>query len=149
MTNTEEDIDMELRSTKYPNFRVATGGKGPPEEPSEDWLSAYEVGTTFVSIKRNNRDGDFELFHLLFKLPDVVLLKWELCDGKLLDKYVAPAVFSRVFKPGVILGVAKLETSKEDTNDVRRSRQRNPRGSSDVVLHEAVQRTDPVAPEEE
>lgn len=125
-----------LRATKYPNFRVATGGKGPPEEPTTNWVAEYEVGTTFCTMKRSSQDCDFELFYVLFKsLPEVMLLKWQLCDGKILDKYVDPVTFSKLFKPGVILGVIKPEASKEDTEDGNSNRSDRPR---DLVLHEAV-----------
>lgn len=107
MTNAEEQED-ELRETKYPKFRILTGGKGPPEPPGENWLAEYESGTTFVSMRINNRDGDYELFHVSFKsLPDVMLLQWQLPDGKIWDRYVDPEVFSKLFKRGVVLGVIK------------------------------------------
>lgn len=120
MSVAEDVEEHELRDTNYPKFRVLTGGKGPPELPSDDWLSEYEVGTTFVSMKKTSQDCDFELFHVLFKsLPDVILLKWQLCDGKILDKYVEPKTFSKLFKPGVILGVQRLEdTCPEPVNNV-------------------------------
>jgi len=145
MTNAEEAEEQELRATKYPKFSVLTGGKGPPDEPSDDWLSVYEVGTTFVSMKKNSQDCDYELFYVLFKsLPDVILLKWQLYDGKVLDKYVEPRVFSKLFKPGVILGITR--PSEEDTEDGNCNRPDRP---TNMVLHEAVSGDDSVSQDEE
>lgn len=138
MTNLEEEEAEELRPTKYPNFRVASGGKGPPDPPDEyghDWLSTYEVGTTFCTMRINSKDCDFELFLVLFKSSEVVLLQWRLPDGKIWDKYVSSPVFSKMFKPGVILGVLKPEASEEDTDNGYSNRSNRP---ADLVLHETV-----------
>lgn len=140
MNVAEELEDTELRETKYPRFRVATGGKGPPEPPEEkdNWLSDYECGTTFVSMRINSKDCDFELFTVVFKdipeKPNVMLLKWFLPDGKIWDKYVEPKTFSKMFKRGVVLGVIRNEV--EDGN--RSSDWPDNKGG--VVLHEAVPR---------
>lgn len=122
----QEEVEaLALRATKYPNFRVASGGKGPPDPPEDDtnWLADYLPGTTFVSMRRNSKDCDLELFHVMFNTSEVCLLKWELPDGKVWDKYVTPTGFSKLMKPGIILGVVKLiekepgTPGNEDTND--------------------------------
>lgn len=106
-----EDRDEELRETKYPHLRLLTGGKGPPDGPVDNWLAEYEEGTTFVARHRNSNEVDYNLYHVLFKsLPKVVLLKWQLPDGKMLDYYVDPVRFSRLFPEHVILGVVKQVT---------------------------------------
>jgi hypothetical protein len=112
-----EDTEEEMRETKYPRLRVLTGGKGPPtppDNPEGNWLATYEVGTTFVARSINSKEVDYNLYHVLFKnLPEVVLLKWQLPDGKILDYYVDPARFSRKFENQVILGVYKLEEPEQ------------------------------------
>jgi hypothetical protein len=135
----EVDEDK-LRDTKYPKFRVLTGGKQPPEPPAKDWLSDYEVGTAFVCRHNNSKEVDYNHYYVMFKsLPEVVLLKWILPDDKVLDYYVDPKRFSSQFKDPVILGVHKREETDE---------QCDPRGQSDMVLHEAVQRSDQLPPTE-
>lgn len=132
--------DTELRETKYPQLRVLTGGKGPPEGPVDNWLADYEVGTTFVARHRNSNEVDYNLYYVLYKdLPEVVLLKWQLPDGKVLDYYVDPVRFSRLFPEKKILSVIKPEEEprkeaevSEDGNSDRTNR------PPDVVLHEAV-----------
>jgi hypothetical protein len=101
--------ETELKDTKYPKLRVLQGGKGPPEEPSEDWLSTYVPGTTFVARERNSKNVDFNLYHVIYVKDGVTLLKWELPDGKLLDYYVDPKRFSSRFVDPVILGIVNLE----------------------------------------
>lgn len=99
--------------------RVLQGGKGPPEPPVDNWVAAYEIGTTFLSRLVQSRDCDYELFRVEFKdLPDVMVLTWELPDGKVLHKYIEPAIFSKMFIRGKILGVVKepQEEVKEDTD---------------------------------
>lgn len=111
------DVDEELRDTKYPHLRVATGGKGPPEGPVDNYLADFEVGTTFVARQRNSKEVDYNLYYVLYKdLPEVMLLKWQLPDGKVLDYYVDPVRFSRLFTEKKILSVIKpiSEADKEE-----------------------------------
>ena len=129
--NAEKDEEQTFRATKYPKLTILTGGKGPPSEPTDDWLSAFEVGTTFVSMPQVTYDVDYELFFVVHKQPEVVLLKWILPDGKVWDKYVHPASFSKKFKPGVILGVNKGNEDDKGQRDLNRS--------PNLVLDEAVQ----------
>jgi hypothetical protein len=50
----------------------------------------------------------------VFKWDDeVVLLKWELPDGKILDYYVNPAKFSKKFEDPYVLGVVKIPKPEE------------------------------------
>lgn len=100
--------DTELRETKYPQLRLLTGGKGPPEGPVDNWLAEFEVGTTFVARHKNSNEVDYNLYYVLYKdLPEVMLLKWQLPDGKVLDYYVDPVRFSRLFPEKKILSVIK------------------------------------------
>lgn len=131
MSAAEDLEEPTFRSTKYPKLSILTGGKGPPVEPTDDWLSDFEVGTTFVSMPRVTYDVDYELFFVVHKQPEVVLLKWILPDGKVWDKYVNPMSFSKKFKPGVILGVNKGNEDDKGQRDLDRPR--------DVVLYETVQ----------
>lgn len=109
-----ESIEEELRDTKYPHLRVATGGKSPPEGPVNNWLAELEVRTAFVARHRNSNEVDYNQYYVLFKaLPEVVLLKWILPDGKLLDYYVDPVRFSKMFPDYVILGIDKEEAQEE------------------------------------
>lgn len=102
-----ENIEDEFKDTKYPHLRVATGGKGPPDGPVDNYLAEFEVGTTFVARQRNS-EVDYNLYYVLYKdLPEVVLLKWQLPDGKVLDYYVDPVRFSRLFTEKKILSVIK------------------------------------------
>jgi len=119
MTNAEELDEEELRPTRYPRLRLLTGGKGPPEPPdgsSDNWLAEYDIGTTFVARHRNSKEVDYNLYYVLFKnLPEVVMLKWQLPDGKVLDYYVDPERFSKMFEDHVILGVNKpVEIGNEE-----------------------------------
>lgn len=145
--NVATDEEPELRATQYPKLRVLTGGKGPPEPPDDgvNWLAEYVVGTTFVARHRNSKEVDFNLYHVLFKsLPGVVLLKWELPDGKMLDYYVDPQRFSKQFVSPVILGVVQLEASQEDTNNGNSNRTDRP---PDLVLNAPVPGGDPLVQE--
>lgn len=143
-TDTE---DEEFRSTSVPHLRVLTGGKGPPDPPGEkgNWLSTFDIGTTFVCRNKNSKEVDLNLYHVVFKTQDVVLLAWRLPDGKTLDYYVDPERFSKDFVRPTILGTQPV-AEEENEND---SGQRDPLRSSDVVLHEAVQGVDQVVPEAE
>src|SRR5207248_5201 len=81
-----------------------------PEPPAtgENWLADLEVGTTFVARDKNSKEVDYNHYFVLFKsLPKVVLLKWILPDGKLLDFYVDPERFSKRFADHEVLGVDK------------------------------------------
>lgn len=111
----QEDLEEGLRTTKYPHLRVATGGKGPPDDPVDNWLAELEVRTAFVARHRNSNEVDYNQYYVLFKaLPEVVLLKWILPDGKLLDYYVDPVRFSKMFPEHVILGVDKQEEPQQE-----------------------------------
>lgn len=115
MSAVENLEDTEMRETKYPHLRVATGGKNPPEGPTNNWLAELEVRTSFVARHRNNNDVDYNQYYILFKsLPEVVLLKWILPDGKLLDYYVDPVRFSKMFPDYVVLGIDKIQEPQEE-----------------------------------
>lgn len=109
IVDNEVDGDTDkFKNTKYPHLRVAAGGKGTPEGPVDNWLADLEPRTMFVARHRNSNDVDYNQYYVLFKsLPEVVLLKWILPDGKLLDYYVDPVRFSKMFPEHVILGVDK------------------------------------------
>lgn len=118
MVNAEETQEDAVNRQRKWHPRVITGGKGPPEPPDKDghnWLADLEAGTTFVARSRNSKEVDLNLYHVIFvSLPDVMLLKWVLPDGKVLDYYVDPARFSKQFENHTVLGVMKQETSEED-----------------------------------
>jgi hypothetical protein len=123
-TKETEETELEFRKTKYPQLRVATGGRMPPEGPTEppdafNWLSGMDVGVTFVASPRGSNSFEFNLYHVLFKLPEVILLKWILPDGKMLDHYVDPVLFSKRFNPGVILGKQEAPEGDKDGNSNR------------------------------
>lgn len=115
MTVVEEIEEEVVKVEKYPKLRLLTGGKGPPEDTSgENWLADLERGTTFVARDKNSKEVDYNHYFVLFKsLPKVVLLKWVLPDGKLLDFYVDPVRFSKKFGDYEVLGVDKQEPQKE------------------------------------
>jgi hypothetical protein len=95
--------------------RVINGGKEPPETEGDNWLAGLSVGTTFVARHQNSKDVDYNLYYVLFTfLPKLVLLKWQLPDGKILDYYVDPERFSRRFPDYVILGV---DNEKEEPGE--------------------------------
>lgn len=107
--------EEEFVDTKYPHLRLLTGGKGPPEGPVDNWLAEYEVGTTFVARHKNSNEVDYNLYYVLYKdLPEVVLLKWQLPDGKVLDYYVDPVRFSKVFPEKKILSIQKPEEPQKE-----------------------------------
>jgi len=139
MTNAETEDDPTIKQAKW-TPRVITGGKGPPDPPDQEgsnWLADLETGTTFVTRSRNSKEVDLNLYHVLFKsLPGVVFLKWQLPDGKLLDYYVDPVRFSKMFEKPIILGVIKEEAAEAD-GDANGNSDRTNR-QSDVVLHETV-----------
>ncbi len=134
MTNTEELEEQE--DTRHVPWvpRVIQGGKGPPEPPGEthNWLAEYDIGTTFVCRHRNSKEVDLNLYHVVFKTPDVVLLAWRLPDGKMLDVYVDPVRFSNQFEKPTILG--KQPVAEEENNDDQCDLRRPP----DLVLHETM-----------
>lgn len=142
MSVAEDREEDELRVTKYPKLRVLTGGKGPPEPPEEgvNWLADLIPGTTFVARHQNSKEVDWNVYHVVFShLPEVMFLKWELPDGKLLDYYVDPGRFSRKFKDWVVLGIVKLEPREvaEGGDDGNGNGDRSDR-PADVVLHAPV-----------
>lgn len=112
-----EDEQM-FEKLDRPKLRLLTGGKGPPIEPplnGPNWLADQEIGTSFVARHQNSKEVDYNQYFVLFKhLPEVVLLKWILPDGKLLDYYVDPERFSKKFQDYVILGVNTPQEHLED-----------------------------------
>ncbi len=123
--------------------RVIQGGKGPPEPPgnNKDWLAELTPGTTFV-CRANEHYIDYELYHVVFKTLECVLLKWELPDGKFWDRFVNTKEFSKRYQDYVILGVGK-EEENDGNGQCHQVR------SGDMVLHETVQGIDQVVPEAE
>lgn len=148
--NVATDEEPELRATQYPKLRVLTGGKGPPEPPDDgvNWLAEYVVGTTFVARHRSSKEVDLNLYLVVFKsLPGVILLQWQLPDGKVLDYYVDPERFSKQFVSPTILGIVPMrEASEEDTDHGNSNRTDR---SPDLVLNAPVPGGDPVVQESE
>jgi len=144
MSNVEELEEREDQPHAGWVPKVITGGKGPPEAPSEDWLTPLEQFTTFV-CRQNSNTTDGELYHLQFKGTQFYLLLWELPDGKVWSRYVHPASFCKQHKEYEILGVIKPITEGDPKpptqgDDNERNSHRHP----DLVLHEAVQGVDQV-----
>jgi len=116
MSTAEDTLEEELRQTKYPKFRVLTGGGMPPEGPRKptdefNWLAAQEVGTHFWTRHRASKEVDYNEYFIRFmNLPWAVLLEWRLPDGKILNYPVDPQRFSNMFEPPVVLGVEKQES---------------------------------------
>lgn len=129
-----------------PKLRLLQGGKGPPDDPREghNWLAELDVGTTFTCRDKRSQEVDLNLYHVVFKSgEDVILLAWRLPDGKMLDYYVDPKRFSKKNEHLTILG--KQPVSNEEHDD----EQRNQHRPADVLLHETVQREHQVVSETE
>lgn len=115
MNVAEVSQEDEFKDTKYPHLRVATGGKGPPDAPVENWLAQLEVRTSFVARQRSSDEVTYNQYYVLYKdLPEVMLLKWILPDGKLLDYYTDPVRFSKKYQDYKILGVDKPEEPRKE-----------------------------------
>lgn len=119
-----EDLEMvNVEDTEKPATpwrpRVITGGKGPSEPPSKNWLSEFPEGTVFTCRHKNNQDVDLNLYCVLHKREDVVLLSWKLPDGKSLDYYVDPVRFSNKFEHVTVLGDIPMAEEQEENNDSR------------------------------
>lgn len=134
MTSTEELEDREDQPHTGWVPKVIQGGKGPPEEPTDDWLTPLEVHTTFV-CRQNKTTVDGELYHILFKGEEFFLLKYYLPDGKIWDRYVNPKSFCKVYKEYEVLGIHKQEVleAPEEIEDEPEQRDRTDR-PTDVVL---------------
>lgn len=122
MTNTEEtETDLNFRATKYPKLTVATGGKGPPEEPADafNWLAELEAGSVFLARARASKEVDYNLYRVVFRsLPEMVFLEWRFPDGKTLDYYVDPVRFSKMMELGKVLGQPPIEEVQEQQQEV-------------------------------
>jgi len=130
--------------TAKPTLKVIRGGKdNTVEPPSDNWLINLSAGTTFVA-KVNDKTIDYELYHVVFKTIDAVLLRWQLPDEKQWDRWVDSKEFSKRYPHYILLGEPQQQESDNDGN-----RKCNLGGLPDVVLHEAVQRVDQVVPETE
>lgn len=114
---TEEET---LRGTKYPKFRVLTGGKGPPEPPvgEDNWLQSLEVGTVFA-CRQGVKTVDWEEYYLIAKVSDdLFCLKVSVPDGKVWDRRVDPKLFCNHHKSYKVLWVHKQEeTDGTDERD--------------------------------
>lgn len=133
MTNTEELEEQEDQPHVGWKPKVITGGKGPPDEPTTDWMSALSAGTTFV-CRQNTSTVDGELYMLVFKGEQFFLLKYCLPDGKIWDRYVSPKSFCKIYKEYEVLGIKQEEQkAPEGDEDVHEQRNRTDR-PADVVL---------------
>lgn len=147
MTNIELLEENEGRRshgrTFYPRLRLLQGGKGPPEPPGEDvnWLADFDVGTTFTCRDKRSQEVELNLYSVLFKDRDVIVLAWKLPDGKVLDYPVDPVRFSKKNEHVTILGLTPVAREEND--------ERNSLRPPDLVLHEAVQGVDQVVSETE
>lgn len=125
--------------------KVLTGGKGPPEAPTSNWLSTLLPGTYF-QCRQNKFSVDFEMYAVIFVTEQGnYLLKWEMPDGKVWDRRVDPSMFSKHYREYEVLGVFPIKPPTEEVEN----EQRNPRRPPDLVLHEAVQGEHQVLPSPE
>ena len=115
--NVQTDLEEEeFRATKYPNLRVATGGKGPPEGPvsSFNWLAELEVGTVFW-CRSNDKTVDWEEYFLIAKVDkDSYLLKMSVPDGKVWDRRVEPRLFSNQHREYKVVFVHPQQQEEEN-----------------------------------
>ena len=92
--------------------RTITGGKGPAEPPSDDWLSLLKKGTVF-SCKFNGKDVDCEVYGITFKHSKTVILFNALGTGPV--RAVDPVEFCRRYKKFEVLEEGQ-EVPEEDNN---------------------------------
>lgn len=112
MSMVESVEEQELRVTKYPQLRVLTGGKGPPEEPSTNWLKDFQIGTVFA-CRASVNTVDWEMYYLIHKFEKIYLLKWELPDGKIWERRVDPVLFCKQHKDYEVIAVQEPLTITE------------------------------------
>lgn len=126
--------------------RVITGGKGPPGGPppsgESNWLVTLPVDTVFVAQPKGS--AEMNLYNVQYASEECYLLIWRLPDGKLLDMYYNPEDFCRMMKTYKVLGSLPIAQEETDGNECDRTDR-----PLDVVLHEAVQRSDQVSEVEE
>lgn len=105
-TEVEEE---DLRTTKYPKLRVLTGGKGPPEPPTDTWLLDLEVGSVFVA-RQNDKACDWEMYFLISKMnDDLYLLNYSVPDGKVWSRHIDPKLFCNHHRDYKVLWVHKQQ----------------------------------------
>ena len=116
-----ENEDSKPKNT--PKLRVITGGKGPTEPPSEDWLKDLSVGTTFVAQPIHS-EVDANLYCVIWKNPPFALLAWKLPDQKVLDYHVNTAGFCKKHKKDyTILGSLPIgDDNEQEKEDEQRNR---------------------------
>lgn len=67
MTEKEIYDESQFIDTKYPGFKLARGGKGPPDAPLiNNWLTKLNKGTVF-SCKDRQNNGTVSVLRLEFK----------------------------------------------------------------------------------
>lgn len=97
MSTQEQLEETEFRDTKVPHLRVATGGKGPPEGPVDNWLEKLSTRTVFA-CRANTNTVDWEMYFLVHKYTDIYLLKVETPDGKVWERRVDPKTFCKHYR---------------------------------------------------
>lgn len=101
--------------------RVITGGKGPPETPSENWLASLPVRTQFV-CRLNNKTIDWEMCFLYHKFEEIYLLKIEMPNGDHYERRVDPQLFSNLYRDYRVIHIyppikiEEIEAPKGDDN---------------------------------
>lgn len=112
MSAIEEIEEPRLRVTKTPHLRVLTGGKGPPDEPVNNWLGTLSAGHT-IAVRATVKTVDFEVYYVMYDTPELYLLKWCLPDGRAWDRHVDPEQFSKHHPHYVIMGYTKPKEIEE------------------------------------
>lgn len=95
--------------------QVITGGKGPPEGPTnyDNWLSLLEVGTVFL-CRQGEKTVDWEEYFLLAKpTENIYYLKVSLPDGNIWTRRVDPRLFCNYHRDYQVLYV---QQEKEEEN---------------------------------
>ena len=106
MSMVEKIEEEELRVTKHPYLRVLTGGKGPPEAPSEDWLSKLSLGQWFLCKRKDNKI-DVILFMVKYKFTKNVLLYSNL--NQEFKVIVDPVEFCKIHELSEVLSLEEQE----------------------------------------
>lgn len=135
MSVAEELEETEFRETKTPFLRVATGGKGPPEGPTEpvvNWLETFQIGTVFA-CRANKNTVDWEMYSLMHRFTNIYLLNMETPDGKVWERRVDPIQFCKHYREYEVIAVYNLDKEAPKGDDDGNREQRNQGGPSDVV----------------
>lgn len=121
---------------QYGHLRVLTGGKGPTEPPSTNWLSRLHKGTVFLCKKRNTTTIFLLQYHVLHKSTYSVMLLDNLSSSTT-DIYlpVDPIEFCKQYDLHEVLA----EGQEEGETDGTVNRSDLPAGLGDVEADQSGQ----------